>query len=351
MSKFNCFTRQADGTLANPDWLMAHMHGSTTFWLPRPWWLGGIAGLVHLPFFNEMTVMIGPDAPYPVTKEWVIDVLDNVTVDGAFMMPSMVRDLCLEDHGLGLLRQLSYVSWAGATLDTWAGDLLTQHTTLLPCIGSTEMSLLPLRQVDDPAEWEYYRFDAKMGYRMEPFGDGGGLYELVIERRPECRPYQGVFVMFPHLDTYRTSDLYTAHPAQPDMWLLRRRADDMFTLKWQTRVRSAATESELERHPRISRAMVGGQGREEPYIIAELSPAPQANGHTNGVAHEESLADEVWAVVSEVNDRMLPEVKIPRKHVIVADPKKPLKRLLKGTLNRPVINEAYKDEIERLYVR
>ncbi len=356
----------ADDDGAPTGLLVDHMVGTTAFWLPRPWWLGGMAGLVHLPLFNGMTVMLGPDAPFPVTEAWVLDVLEHAApagrsvgdggamVDGVFMMPSMVRDLCLGERGLALLRSLRYLSWAGAALDRWAGDLLARHTVMIPFIGSTEMSALQLRDNANRDEWYYYRLDRRTGYRMDPFAaaehgpDGAvttpALFEMVLDRRPEWAAHQGVFVTFPHLDVYRTSDLYAAHPTDSGLWLFAGRADDLFKLKWQTRVRAAEIEAELERHPRISRAMVGGQGREEPFVIVELAAA-----QPNGAEKAGLLRDDIWAAVRDVNEKLLPEVKILPSHIIIADPARPLKRALKGTLNRHAINEAYKDDIERLY--
>jgi acyl-coenzyme A synthetase/AMP-(fatty) acid ligase len=314
----------------------------TILWGPRPWWLGGIAGLLHWPLYHETSSVVAPYTPFPTTAEWTIRALEAVPVDGMFINPSLVRDICLSERGIELLRRCRFVAYGGSALDGWVGDLLAAHTQLIPFIGSTEMGVLNMRRWDEPHEWRYYVFHPTAGTRMDAHGDG--LFELVVERRPELKASQGIFCTMPHLKEYRSSDLYSKHPTKPGYFLYEGRADDTFRLKWFTRVKATETESELERDPFVKRAIMGGEGREEPWLIVQVAAAELDDSET-----EERLMDRAWDVVSDVNGRVKAEAQVSRKHVILTRPEKPLQLTTKGSLNRPAISTAYKAEIEALY--
>ncbi|KAJ9139397.1 hypothetical protein NKR23_g7961 [Pleurostoma richardsiae] len=344
-SMFN-HTRRHDGeTMENPELLHACLTGTSCLWLPRPYWLGGAIGYICFPMYCNMSLVLPPsDTVFP-TLGLIEDILATINMDGAFMSPSLFRDLCLDEQNIERLRSLKYILYAGAPLDQWVGDLLCEHTFISSIIGSTEIGPLWVNKPRHRKDWKYLRFDERNGHRMEPVADG--LFEMVLHRTPELEQYQGAFVTFPHIQSYRTSDLFEKHPVHDDQWIHRGRADDMFKLKWMTRVKANEIESEIERHEMISRVMVGGQNRPHPFAIVEMSL--KADMKDGGSAPTETLKEQIWAMFERVNMTLLPEVKIPRSHIILADADKPLLRLVKGTLNRPGINAEYADKIEQLY--
>ncbi|KUI70820.1 hypothetical protein VM1G_06265 [Cytospora mali] len=179
--------------------------------------------------------------------------------------------------------------------------------------------------------------DKRVGWRLEHFKD---MYELVFDKNPAWKRFQGAFVMFPKLDVYHTQDLYSPHPTKPDEYIrYRGRKDDLAKLVWLTKVRAGDMEAALCRNPMIANAMVGSEGRPTPFVILEVSK----NGRFP------TTAEELWAIVEELNETLSAEVHVPRQNVIVAHSDKPLKVLGKGTVDRRGILVDYQEEIGSVY--
>ncbi|KAK8055583.1 hypothetical protein PG993_000810 [Apiospora rasikravindrae] len=284
-SHFNACRELSDGTVENPDFVVAAVRRKRILWIPPPTWLGGIMGLFALPLFYHSTpIFPPPDAPAPLPSAHALELLQKLSdqssfigkpqekLTGAFLTPSHARDLCLAPGGLELLRSLDVIMSAGAAMDGWAGDQL-----------------------------------------------------------------------FPDRDTHHSEDLYEPHPTKKHLWLHRGRADDLFKLKWMQQVKATDMERGLERHPLVATALVGGEGRPVPFIILELV---SGSDEPEKMQLEE---EEIESLVHEVNEQVVGQVRIPKDKLIVADPARPFRRLGKGTLDRIGVLVDYKDDIERLY--
>ncbi|ORY71894.1 uncharacterized protein BCR38DRAFT_480371 [Pseudomassariella vexata] len=312
---FNLMRRFPDRTHENPNLQFDHLFDSRAFWTAPP------QCIPIWPPSHE-----GTPTPTAVIEE----VLDKTNPDGAFYAPSTLRGLCLKDRSL-------------KTLKKHHKYLLCTEIHLVTIVGSTETSWWPLQKLDDRRDWRYYRIDPRLGHHLEPFDNGGAgddLYELVIHRNPAWRRFQGAFIMWPNLDVYHTQDLYSPHPTKPDLVWYRGRKDDLVKLVWLTKVWAHDIESALVTYPKIEAAMVGGEGKEKPFVIVQACQDAGVKGLD---------ADELWDVVKGLNEKMSAEVHILRENVILADQEKPLKKLAKGTLDRRGILADYNDEVEKLY--
>lgn len=332
--------RWPDGTVENPENGFSPMRGSRMIWAAPPQWLGGIWGHMFAPLFYDGIPVWPPvdhDALSPVPV--VMEMLERVQPDGAFFVPSMARDLCQQPAALALVERLKFLVYGGAPLDGWVGDLLcARGVPLVVGVGSTECGLWPLRTLADPRDWRYYHLDPRLGYRLEHHRDD--LYEVVLDKKAECRRYQGVFALFPGLDVWHTNDLYTPHPTKPGLLRYRGRKDDLVKLIWLTKVRAGDMESALVCDARISNAMVGGEGKPTPFVILQL-----AEDNVEKRLDEE----EIWTIVRTLNEKHSAEIHIPRQNILVAAMERPLRRLGKGTLDRRGILADYEDEISKLY--
>uniref|UniRef100_A0A0B7KR67 AMP-dependent synthetase/ligase domain-containing protein n=1 Tax=Bionectria ochroleuca TaxID=29856 RepID=A0A0B7KR67_BIOOC len=338
MSTVGTFSRRLpDGSEENPELRFTGIHGTRVLWVAPPQWLGGIMGFLLMPVFNETIPIWPPCHEAPLTPAPIItEILGKIQPDGGFYVPSTIRELCLKEQSLQLLKKQTYIMYGGAPLDEWVGDLLCTEVDFHVVVGSTETSRWPLRKLQDPLEWRYYWIDERLGYRLEHVD--GDLYELVLERKPEWRRFQGAFIMFPTLDVYHTQDLYTPHPTKPGHVRYRGRKDDLLKFKWLAKVRATDLEEHFNMQPNIKAAMVGGNSKPSPFLIVE----PETD--------KELDLDEVQSMIKLLNQSLSPDICIPLQNVIIASAERPLVRLGKGTLDRRRTIDEYKEEIERLYI-
>jgi acyl-coenzyme A synthetase/AMP-(fatty) acid ligase len=329
--------RSLDGSYENTNLMFGPMFDARLLWCAPPQWLGGIMGHLWAPLFWESVTIWPPvHEGSPTSSSVIAEIIQKYSPDGAFFVPSTVRDLCSHDHSLELTKRLKFIIYGGAPLDDWVGDLLCTELDLLVVVGSTETNLWPLQTLKDPRDWRYYWIDERLGHRLEHFQDD--LYELVIDRKPEYRRFQGAFHIFPETDIWYSQDLYSPHPEKPGLLRYRGRKDDLVKLVWLTKVRAGDMEGALSRDPRIAEAMVGGEGKPTPFVILQLTPSSKQPDE-----------EEIWRIVNGLNEVLSAEVHIPRENIILASPDKPLRKLGKGTLDRRGILADYEREIAWVY--
>lgn len=348
IGSFNPNYQLPDGTMSAENLRTNSLCGSTYLATPPPQWLGGTYAFILAVVYSGSTPIMPPpnETISPISAALADEILARFEPDGIFTVPSILRELCFDAASLARVRKLKWALWAGASLDKWTGDLLCEHVTLTPALGATDGGLYITETLPDgdPKDWNYYKFSWRLGGRMEPIGEQD-LHELVIHRDPSLRHHQAVFFLRPELTEWRTKDLYTPHPTKPGLWRYAYRADDLFKLAWLAKVKAEDVEGALERHAAVSRALVGGDARPTPFIIVEPRQALLERSFP-----EVDLKEEIWRAVEEVNASLAAEVKIPKTNIIVADPKRPLQRLGKGTLNRRGILATYEQDIDQLYM-
>jgi long-subunit acyl-CoA synthetase (AMP-forming) len=129
-------------------------------------------------------------------------------------------------------------------------------------------------------------------------------------------------------------------------WISRGRRDDLVKLSWLAKFHATHIEDAISRPPSVKSVVVGGEGREVPYIIIE--PRDQSMSGSD----PEKFIDEIYnTVIYDVNERGNDEIRIPREMVMLADPGLPFKRTLKMTVMRLEVEKTYKDHIETQYLR
>ena len=82
-------------------------------------------------------------------------------------------------------------------------------------MASTETNTL-IQHETDREDWDYICLNpVHNGIEMRPRGDN---FELVFLRTPDQERYQGAFEVFPRLQEYSMSDLYSKHPTKAYHW-------------------------------------------------------------------------------------------------------------------------------------
>jgi len=315
-----------------------------------PQWLAGLAfSLKAAAFIGMTTVMPPPDmdmATPSLHRQAIMRICQHTGAESIITPPSLIEDFYTDEKAFDFLKSMKYICWLGARLDHTIGDELAQHTNLFPVIGSTERGAQLSFESEDKIMWKSYEFVPEMGPRFELVADD--LYELHNDRIPECDLFQGGFYTFPALKTIATGELYSpvVDKFGAKRWISRGRRDDLVKLSWLAKFHATHIEDAISRHPSVKSVVVGGEGREVPYIIIE--PRDQSMSGSD----PEKFIDEIYnTVIYDVNERDNDEIRIPREMVMLADPGLPFKRTLKMTVMRLEVEKMYKDHIETLYLR
>lgn len=310
-----------------------------------PQWLAGLAFSLNAPaYIGTTTVMLPPDTS-PLDRQAIMKICKHTGAQSIITPPSLIEDFYTDGAAFDFLKSLDYVCWLGAGLDHKVGDVLAQHTNLFPVIGSTERGAQLSFESDDVSMWKSYDFVPEMGPRFEQLSDD--LYELHIDRTPESDIFQCGFFTFPDRDTIETEELYTPviDECGAKRWISCGRKDDLVKLSWLAKFHATHIEDAIARYPRVSSVVVGGEGRDVPYIIIE--PRDQSM-----VGDPDKFLDEIYTTaISGINEKDNDEIRIPREMVMLSDPALPFKRTMKMTIMRKEVERMYEDHIEALYRR
>lgn len=288
--------------------------------------------------FLHSTMVVGP--PTPPSPDIVVDILRYGRVQAGLFPPSIIEELCLRPEGLDALRQLEILYYAGATLAAKAGDQLASHTQVVCMIGSTECGGYPMALHDKRDAWNYVKFQQNAGIEFEKRAND--LYELVFVRRPGC-PAPQVFDVYPDRDRFETNDLWEKHPAYEGLWKVVGRTDDYLALSHGDGLYASALEPEIEAHPAVKSALIGGSNRPVPVLVIELYPEAAERNDRDG------FISSLQPYIGKVNARCHDCVKLSNERIIMADERKPFVRTAKGSVSRLQTLNLYNDEIAALF--
>ncbi|KAK4544963.1 hypothetical protein LTR36_003868 [Oleoguttula mirabilis] len=276
----------------------------------------------------------------PVSAELILEVLQQTKPWGGIFAPSMLEQISSTPNGLDVLAELKYVFYGGAPLAHDSGERIKERTVVSPLIGTTEAGFIPVLLPAEKADWEYFEWSPGSGVNMEPEDDG--LYEMVIKR--EDRKYQGLFHTFPHLDAWRTNDLWERHATKPTLWLYKGRKDDVIVLSNGEKINPVAFEKALESGSLVNGALVVGQGRFQTGLLVEpdWSTLPQDQSL-------DDFVDRLWPMIERANAATPAHGRVWKSKIAVAKRDKPFHRAPKGSTMRRLTVGLYRREIDALY--
>ncbi|KAF4595610.1 L-aminoadipate-semialdehyde dehydrogenase [Ophiocordyceps camponoti-floridani] len=315
----------------------------------------------HMPLFHAASVygflcghiMYGipmafgcPDSP--LTAEHVMECIKYSGSDSCMLPPSVLEEVANSAEGLALLDKMSFVTFGGGPVAPATGDKLAARGILLQsAIGSTEQYPYAMHFQTNPANWQYFIFNIDaMGGDFRPIDGPGSPEELVIVRKGQGKlPTQSVFYTFPDKTEWSTNDIFAPHPELPNHWTYKGRIDNIIVFSNGEKLNPATIEDTLTGLPKIRGAMVVGQGRFQPALILEPCQDPKDGQE---MAH---LIDEIWPTLQEVNKETVAHGRISKDFIGVSCAGMPFPRSAKGSLQRALALELYKDNIEELYER
>lgn len=173
-----------------------------------------------------------------------------------------------------------------------------------------------------------------------------GLYELFIVRNEKLKLYQGVFNTFPDIQEWSMKDLYSKHPdpAKPFLYRYQCRKDDVIVLSNGEKIAPALIEATLMSHPLVKGAMVVGRGKFQPAVLIDLfGRVPMEAGEKH------QMVERLGPVIAEANVHAPAHGKLDQYHILFAGPKKPIKYLGQGKIQRHSTYKLYEQDIEALY--
>jgi thioester reductase-like protein len=170
------------------------------------------------------------------------------------------------------------------------------------------------------------------------------VFELFAVRKDAKHPgTAGVFYTFPDLLEWSTRDLYRPHPSRPGHWAYYGRVDNIIVFSNGEKLNPVTIEDIVSGHPAVKGAMVVGHGRFQAALLLEPVTTPATAGAIT------KFIEDVWPLIQKANAGSVGHGRISKDLVTVASEDKPFPRAGKGTIQRRLTTELYKDEIDKLY--
>ncbi|KAI1122652.1 hypothetical protein F5Y10DRAFT_253719 [Nemania abortiva] len=319
------------------------LEGNNLF-VPFPLYhFGGIGTLLRaIPY--DCTVIL----PAPGTRlspENFTRILEASSATAALTPPSLLEAMLNTPRDAAAVSKLKHVGYAGGPLNPVIGERLAK---LIPHMyslyGCTEGAGPYLESTGDNTYWHGMKF-MEMGHRMEEVVPG--LYELVITRTDLVNRTQAYFHTCPHLEEFRTSDLFEPIEGSDGWWKFRGRTDNWVTMSNGLKMDPTDMEGAISAHPDVKGALIAGSHRFRLCLLIELEPevAPKSD------AERQQKLDELWPTIDEANKAAPKFGRVPKELVIFTTPEKPFLRAGKGTIQRRLSIDAYEAEIEELYAK
>ncbi|GAW14253.1 hypothetical protein ANO14919_036530 [Xylariales sp. No.14919] len=259
--------------------------------------------------------------------------------------PSVLEAMMNSPHGLETVSKLRHVAYSGGPLNPVLGEKLAKIILhLFPLYGCTEGAGPYLESTGDNTYWYGMKF-VEMGQRMEEVIPG--LYELVFTRTDAINLSQAYFHTCPHLEEFRTADLFAPIEGSDGWWTFHGRADNWIVMSNGLKMDPTHTENAVSAHPSVTGALVAGSHRFRLCLLIELKPewTPKSD------KERQNILDELWPTINEANKASPRFGQVPRELVTFTSLDKPFSRASKGTIQRRLSIAAYEKEIDTLYAR
>ena len=253
----------------------------------------------------------------------------------------MLEDMCKTPELLDIFDDIECVLYAGGSLPRGAGDIIKTKTRIQNIIGATEILVIPHLEAEDPDDWEYVSINPCLNAEFRPSAED--LHDLVVLRDRKSEHLQPAWHLFPDLQEYSMSDLYSPHPTKPELWLHRGRADDIIVFVNGEKLNPISMENMLQGHAEVRSAVIAGAGRFQSCLIIEPScPLETA-------AERARLIEDLWPLIQKANAECPAHGRISKSHILFTSAEKPMPRAGKGTVQRKATLLAYKTELDALY--
>lgn len=292
------------------------------------------------------TAWIYPLAAAIPSAKLLADALKHTKADALAIPPPVIVDLARQPEMTDFVASsIDTLIYGGGDLPEAIGASLTKKLRLMSVYGASEIGLPAAIRISGkfPSEdWQYVHFHPDIGAKFEHINEH--LYELRFVRHPNLEEHQPMFKLFPHLQVYNTCDLYTPHPSKPDLWMYNGRSDDIIVFLTGEKMNPTSFEHHLATHPDVKAALVVGARRFQASLLIELVEEKELSP-----AERATIIEKLWSTIQEANQVCPAHAKVAKTHILLIDPKKPMARAGKGTVQRQSTITLYADELNTLY--
>ncbi|KAL2043853.1 hypothetical protein N7G274_003373 [Stereocaulon virgatum] len=299
--------------------------------------LAGFVATAVRPIYSEASAPVMGPALRPATGTMLKEIMQHHKLQGLYLPPTIAEQLLQEPGGLDNFRNLEFLCYAGGPLAPSAGEQISKVIDVCTTYGGTETGqihqLFPSRE-----DWGFMEWHPAENLTMEPADDDA--YELVMHVSTRTEGMSHLNHNFPGMTEYRTRDLFRPHPNKPNLWRFHGRRDDILVLSNGEKFNPVPMEVIIQGDPRVSGALVVGQGRFQAALLIEPKP---------GFTDKSALKDSIWPLVEKGNSQLPSQGHISRSKIFIADADKPFQRAGKGTVVRKFTERDYSTEIEYLY--
>ncbi|EQB57641.1 hypothetical protein CGLO_02213 [Colletotrichum gloeosporioides Cg-14] len=298
------------------------------------------------PLYREKKMVLGPIVSGPTPPAILEQVIEHADIDSLSGVPIYLEMIAKSPKLLDLVeKKLKYIFFAGGALSKPAGDALSARVRLQSFYGATEAGPA-FGHIPDREDWAWLLLnDKESGLKWEPREVKGtdGVYELVYVKNPYTEKRQHVWWHTNSQDVHHSNDLFTKHPTKAHHWKFYSRADDMIVTKFGWNVNPVVMEREIERHPAVKYAVVGGIGRRT--VCAVIQLVDDAS-----VLPDDPLQS-ILPMVERGNTIMDAAGQLAKEKIIFGTKDKPFPLAGKGNVQRSAVLKLYEPEIENMYVR
>lgn len=291
----------------------------------------------------NQTVAVYPLAMEMPSASTMAEALRHTKADTTFIGPLAAIDIAKNPELLDFLsKNLEVVVYGGADLPKAFGDLLASKFKFWNSNGSTETGAWPLIHEEgnwSPEDWQYIRPHPAVSLEFQPISD---KYEAVIVRNANPDIEQPVFKLFPDLQEFRTKDLFSPHPVKPNLWIFQGRADDIIVLTNGQMCDPKIMEHAISSRADIIQAVMLGNGEDFPVLLVEPRVPVSAPDEAKFIEH-------LWPTVDEANKFYRTNAGITKSSILLVDPKRPVPRAAKGTVQRGPALDLYEEELSRIW--
>ncbi|KAL2812311.1 putative NRPS-like enzyme [Aspergillus granulosus] len=282
----------------------------------------------------------------PPSTDTLVEAIKYGTFTWAYLLPVILDGLGKDPDALNFVaNNLKFLLYAGGALPESVGKIVSARISTFAALGSSECGPIPSFRISDAsgiATWQYLYIHPSTGSEFQHRMDD--LHELVFRRSHICPETQPVFDMFPDLDEYETRDLFSSHPTVPNLWRHRGRKDDIVIFLNGEKTNPVSFEEQVSQHPAVRAALVAGNQRFEACLLVE----PTAIETLDEMAKAE-LVETIWPTVEEANSLTPAHARVSKSKILILDPRRPMLRAGKGTIQRAGTVKLYQDDIEALY--